>query len=257
MEVYFYKENTAGTPAYQFLTQSTAPSGYLPVTTVTDFAQSWGLWDLSYYRLWRGAMKRLVIELGAGDEEAGFNNLTAQEKHFAAKHNIGTGAQRLAAVPDDQERDKGCFDYLLLQEGAMYANGKGAIKNLGGIWLKALSFSRADHIAVPSVGVTLPTYFFLRLIIDSPTALEVAGNLLELHRSQGIDGIALGTPPVGISDFVQGTPGTRYDTASMRNDPNILAAVATTPLSGFADIDEMADEFLFIIKYGKPSYFLS
>lgn len=275
MKNWIYIEDGQSVPAVIFGHSEVAnpPIGYSTAqdaTLIRSVLEPTCLFDLGSYRKWRIAAKEYIKDvLGGGSETAGFELLSPENKVFYAKNNIGNGNQRRLAIASDTERDRSCFDFLSLQEGIMYSYQKPAIKNKGGVWLKAIVFSRCDHIPVPAYGgINMPSVIFMMINITSQNATEISGSLLELYKTQGIDGFALGGAPLGISDFTEETAGTRYapeNGGGLRTNAALIQAVQDSinkgdgGISGFngtasEQLSALANELLYIIQTGLPTY---
>jgi len=223
----------------------------------------------SLFIKWRTAFKSYIISLGTPQtEEAGFNTLNAQQKKFAATYNIGTGIQRLLAIPNDQERDETCFNYIDLKEGTpLGSDGKPSENGKAAVWLKAICFSRADHLIIPGVGVTYPELVFKFMDITNPTAMEFAGSILELFKHQGLRGLAAGGKSLGIIDIIEETATTRYapeNGGGLKTNALLISGVQdgitnTTGISGFSGTAlEQSEDFANYLKHivyeGEPEY---
>lgn len=273
--IYLYRENVTGdfNPSFKFgyTDAPAAPDGYFLANDFDSFyiAIYQHLIDVSNYRKWRKAFKYWIVEtLGGGDEETGFDALAnADQKKFAATHNIGTAAQRMAAIPNNTERDLSCFEFILHNEGVgLNANGAAAIRQLGAAWAKAICFSRCDHILIeiaPSTFISMPAFVYSLCSVEKIAANEITANLISIYKNDGIDGVGFGDGILGVVDLINETAGTRFELGmGLRNHPLLIAALTgVTPpnIAGYEgtalqQLEAFADDLLYIIIAGKPLY---
>ena len=265
LRAYMHKKQGAQTSEIGYLFSCLDKvAGYDLLSGVQEFIDAFGgyaiEWDRMYYRAWRYELKKAVNALGGGNEQAGFDLLTNEQKFFCSQHNIGTALQRLNAIPNHFERDEACFDFFCRNEGVDVKAGNVGSKYYGALMLKALAFSRCDHILVsdtPLGKISMSGFLYSMLdIIPKPDSGELSGNALELYKSQGVDGVALGGLPVGISDMIAGTSGTRYEKDSLWDSATIQAVVAADKIgiAGYGntpkDIQNFAKDMMFIVKFG-------
>lgn len=249
-------------------TPTPLPATFAEYTSIEQFQRSMqtGIVNIGNFRTWKDSLYTFVLALGNGNEEAGFEAISptindSPEKAFAASYNIGTGLQRLLAIPNDQERDKAGYDFIVLTNGI----DSGA-KGIAATWIRTIVFSRLSHVLVPNYG-NAPFFIFAQINIMSNIAYEISGNLLNMFGGRdGIDGFALGGAPLGLSDYIQesgtatGLPfDTRYAPANgggLRTNATLVAAVEadTYGISGFANLAALADFMFAIMEQGKPTY---
>lgn len=253
--------------AYQAsITPEILPATFAEYTNIEMFVRAvqGNLVKYTNFLEFRTALKSFVLALGNGNEDAGFEAISpgvndSPEKAFVSAYNIGSGAQRLLAIPSDEQRDLACYNYIKISEGVNNAS-----KAIAAVWLKAIAFSRADHIAI--AGTTIPSWIFAKLVITSQSPYEISGNLWDMYYSNGIEGFALDNPPLGIVDYIMETgtaQGLTFDTryapangGGLRTNATLVAAVAADPygISGFASLGGFANFMYSIMLNGKPSY---
>jgi len=213
-----------GDPLYQDICSVSNPTienGEYGGTYTTDYKQN------------RDYIKDIVAQVG-------WDNLSAASQTAAAMMNIGTGAQILAAIPDDATRDESSYQYLKAVKG--YATG---VRGERALRTEAIVWSRMKHldVTVPPSNTVMPAPEFIIGLIDisTPAAGEMGGVLLDLYVSLGIQGYILGDKVLGLGDFIQETPGSRYDPAN-GGGLRTHALLAGLVPSGFADMNEFANE---------------
>lgn len=228
-----------GTALYQEICSIANPNlenGLLGENSTTDYKQN------------RDYLKQII-------EAVGWDNLSAASQKAAAKQNIGTGAQIIAAIPDDNERDQSSYEYLKKVKG--YPIG---VRPERALWTEALVWSRTKHIniTIPVVNKTVsaPVFILDLTTIDDAGQGEMDGILLELYTVMGIQGIALGDDVVGLGDAMQETAGTRYAPYDPVLNPT-GGGLRTHPLlsgivpSGFADMDAFVDRLYNVWQNGE------
>jgi len=174
----------------------------------------------------------------------GFENLNNSNKKEAAKLNIGTGSQILAAIPSDTERDDSSFNILSKMKGeAAGVRRKRSLKMEGRIW------SRLKHETIDlGGGITMeaPAFIYGLITIEAAAQGELSGNLLIKYEEAGVQGFAGGDKLLGIYDFLLETPGTRYAPFDPVTNPTGGGFVTHPYLadlnpSGFADMTSFRD----------------
>lgn len=200
---------------------------YNLLDTVTDINTAFNFANKDYKTI-RDALKTKV-------DEVGFENLIAAEQVIAATHNIGTGAEILAAVPDNAVRDAGSAEYL--------RKLKTKVRPQRAIDIESKTWSRCKHILVG--GVEMPSVIYSQITIANPQAGEICGNLLENYSKAGIVGIAGGDSILGILDYIQETAGTRFFGAGL-----LSTAWGAVP-AGYNTIQEFATDLANIILLGE------
>lgn len=170
-------------------------------------------------------------------DSVGFDTLNAENAKAAAKLNIGTGSQILAAIPNDAERDASSYSILCNMKG--YPSG---VRKERSLYLEAAFWSRLKHLKV-NVGVEMevPAFIYALITIKANQPTEIDGNLLVKYEEAGLQGFAGGDKILGIYDFIKETAGTRYAPYDPVSNPN-GGGLVTHPLlanlvpSGFADM---------------------
>jgi hypothetical protein len=236
MALLFFKEDSIGienNPAVIVQTSTTAPAGFTQYSDIVNI-EKYGFHISGYdYKVIRDVLRDEVASRGSGSVEAGFNTLTAVEKQAVAKHNIGTGTQIKDTITDTSERDQYSIDYLVKMKG--YSSGVRAWRS---ICLEAASWSRCKYLSVtiPPSGpiMTVPEFIYSLITISdpNPAAGELSGNLLLFYEDAGIVGFAGGDMSLGILDFVNSTPTTRYETTGLATHPLLSSLVP----DGFSDM---------------------
>jgi len=217
-----------------------APSGYSAFVDIEDIDRyCFGLSSYDY-KVVRDCIKKIVTDTGWG-------NLSTTEQQIAARHNIGTGAQILAAVPNDLTRDANSEAYLANMRGAKIS----AVRPYRSIKLEARAWSRCKHIEVepvPAFFVTVPEFIYNLITISNPNAGagELGGNLLIIYENAGILGFAGGDKSLGILDFIESTVGTRFEFEGLTTHPLLSGIVP----SGYSNVSDFATDLGKIIKLG-------
>ena len=162
---------------------------------------------------------------------------------ITAKHNIGTGAELKAAVPNIQNRDSNSYAYL---------DKMSVVRNTRGNYVESYVWSRCKHIDVvvnadPLITINMPLLMLDALTVTTAALGEMEGNLLQLYKDFGVQGFAGGDNVLGIEDFLQSTVGTRYETMGLRTHPLFTNLVP----DGFTDINEFATHLYNTIHYGR------
>lgn len=241
MELRIYKKDNESFPAVigvVWKVGDTDPVGFTRVTDITEMLTSVFEWGASLdYKIVRDAAKQLITELTNG-----WSDLTASEQELAATHNLGTGAEIIAAIPSDDIRD---------ENSRNYQNKVITVRRERAINLEAYVWSRCKHLDV-NVGVPMPIpeYIYGKLTITSTGVTEMSGNLLVLFEQAGVQGLAGGDKTLGIYDFLLETVGTRYAIASgggITNDSLISAQPAP---SGFTTWAEFSEELYKYLHFG-------
>jgi len=172
-------------------------------------------------------------------EQVGFDNLNDDNKLESAMMNIGTGAQILAAIPNDEERDKSSFNILSQMKGI-----PSGVRKTRSLQLEGRFWSRLKHEIVDlGGGVTMeaPAFIYGLITIEAQNQIELSGNLLTKYEEAGLQGVAGGDNLLGIYDFILETEGTRFAPFDPVTNPN-GGGLVTHPIlsalipSGFADM---------------------
>ena len=158
----------------------------------------------------------------------GFDTLTTPQKIVAAKCNAGTKAQQEAVLSANftvQERQRISFNYDFNVQKARIVR---ASEVIGALW------QFAGHLIVPTTPYPVPAYILTNCItIKNPTATELEGDLMDLFKFKGLQGIQIANDGIlGIYDFILSTTGTRFAVKGLSTD---LAITASGTPSGFAD----------------------
>lgn len=222
------------------------PTGFEEVDSIIDINEyCFNLF--ARYKMVRDVIKGMVSDKADPESvEAGFDLCTPEEKSVAAYHNIGTGAQIAATITDLSDRDDSSIDYLDNMKGI-----KTGVRDGRAVCLEAVVWSRLkkDSIQVaPSVFVTAPEIIYSLITIDDPDHAvgEIGGNLLDLFANAGIGGLSDGDASLGILDFINSTPTTRFEFLGLATHP----ALSTLVPSGFLNMAEFALYLYDIIKFG-------
>lgn len=172
-----------------------------------------------------------------------------------AKHNIGTGAQIIAAVPDNELRDTYSLEYIEKMRGG----NKISVRHYRVNRIEALFWSRCKHIMLtnPITGqsFSMPELIFDMLNIKTPVPGEIPGNLLSHYMDFGLQGRSAGDGLVGVYDAFTETPGTRFAPWHPTDNP-LGGGFYTHPLlqlvqpAGFASNSLFMDYVQDVIKYG-------
>lgn len=176
-------------------------------------------------------------------------------KEIAAKHNIGTGAQLLAAVPDDEQRDKYSLDYLVNMRGGLLKDG---VRSFRVNEVEALFWSRCKHIMIihpiTQAQFTMPALVFDMLNIKTAQPGEISGNLLNHYKLFGLQGVAE-DGLVGIYDAFNETPGTRFAPWDAAINPyggglRTYFLLQGVQPSGFQDLNSFMDYVFDVLHFG-------
>ena len=248
MGIYIYKENP-GTglvfidsdikPAKNTVIQTVngAPTtnvNFVLLETVTEISATSPHQD---YKTWRDGIKTAVIDAG------GFGSLSPSEQIIAATHNIGTGAEIAAAIPDLTARDETSIQYLKNMKG--HANG---VRPFRAILLEAKTWSRCKKNLMevaPGVWVTMPEVLYNAITINTVNAPgEMSGNLLVLYVAAGVLGYAGGDKSLGILDFLLSTVGTRFENAGF------IETFTGQAIDGFAALADFRDWLVDVLLIG-------
>jgi len=218
MGIYIYKETNGTGLVFQSSTTKPASTaifntvnGSVPYSTnftlLGDFnaVNSVAATHNKDYKTWRDALKTAVADLDNGDVEKGFNLLTADQKKIAAKNNIGTGAQILAAIPDFWQRYANSQEYIIKMRGC------GAVRKMRSIKAEAAFWAASKHVE-PIPGTILPE----AVLSDLQAAMKVNANeltvsLLEMYEAKGLMGIYSGDNVTGVLDYFNETVGSRFE----------------------------------------------
>lgn len=173
----------------------------------------------------------------------GFDTLTTAQKIVAAKCNAGTKAQQEAVLSANftvQERQAISFNYDYNVQKARIVR---ASEVTGALW------QFTGHLIVGGL-YPVPAYILTNCItIETPAVGEIAGDLLDLFKFKGLQGIQIAADGIlGIYDFILSTVGTRFATKGLSTD---LAVTTSGTPSGFADWDEFKDYIFDIIHKGE------
>lgn len=176
-------------------------------------------------------------------ESLGFNTLTTAQKIVAAKCNAGTKAQQEAILSANftiQERQAISFNYDYNVQKARIVR---ASEVIGALW------QFTGHLIIGGL-YPVPAYILTNCIaIETPALGEIAGDLLDLFKFKGLQGIQIANDGIlGIYDFILSTVGTRFETNGLGT--NLAITTSGTP-SGFADWDEFKDYIFDIIHKGE------
>jgi hypothetical protein len=212
------KTITAGeaeSPAYMYA--ETAPANYANIHNIDNLDLYGFNIDSSFdYKRVRDLIKLEV-------ETIGFNNLTSGQQITAARHKIGTDAERVAAVNND-------FD-LLVQFGEEYHKKVLEVRAARMTAVKSNIHNRLGHILYG--GFTGP-----EIILS-----EITEDLILMYENEGLGGVVDGDNAPGAMDYINETTGTPYASgAGLRSKP-------WTP-HGFADCSVFSDYLLDILQKG-------
>lgn len=232
----------------------TLQNGYQELTDISIlfdlFLGSWGNEAIRYVHKVpdKSSQKRIDWKyvrdyIKAIVNNTGFDNLDNDDKIVAAKCNIGTRTQQEAVLSANftiEKRQEISFNY---DYNVAKTRKVRASEIISAFW------QFTGHLIVPSTPYPIPAYILTSLItIASPTAGEIAGDLVDLFENKGLQGIHTAQDGIlGIYDFIQSTTGTRFETTGLSTNVGILAS--GTP-SGFANWTTFKDYIFDIIHNG-------
>lgn len=182
----------------------------------------------------RDCMKDLAAEIG-------WDNLSATDQATAARFNIGTGAQILAAVPILKDRIYNSYEYLVLVGGI--PNGAAQQKSWG---VQAIVFAACKHIVLPS-GIALPEAILTFLNCDpAKRGVTIAGvSWLDLYETKRLQGYYKGDGTTGLYDWFASTADSEYAGAGMKE---VFAGIpdAAWQMAGFDNVTAFSN---YCLKY--------
>lgn len=257
MGIYIYKENYTGGKGLVFVFENSKPAslrtfnkvnGQTPYNTSFKLLETFEEIQSSQnqrnkdYKTWRDALKTFITDLGGGNVEAGFDLLPEVQKEVAAYHNIGSGTQIAAAIPDVLQRDAASYNYLYQL--------KNIVRPVRSKQLEAKTWSRCKKFLIevaPSFFVTMPEVIYSQITINNPNTAngELGGNLLNYYEDAGIMGFAGGDKTLGILDYLYSTTGTRFQGAG------IIETFAGIAPDGYNNITEFRDALADILINGE------
>ena len=233
--IYLYKLSAPNPNLSGFIVSKTNGSiaNYTLVTSIQQM--EFALGAIGDYKTGRDCIKTRV-------EELTWAGLTTEEQRIAARNNIGTGAQILAAIPSDLERDGNSYNYLKTMLSS--------VRPRRAALLEAACWSRMKHLLVDVGGgnmVTAPELIYSLITIDTVAAQgEMVGNLLALFTIAGVQGFIAGDKSLGIYDFIQETVGTRFEGMGLRSHPLLVNLVP----DGFVGMNDFADALFDLLDLG-------
>lgn len=236
-----------------------APAGYtkLPESTKEEVEQSIKDIDNYCYRLSPGYDYKTIRDCKKRlSTFFTYETYAAEVQEILASHNIGTGTQIKAAIPDNTERDKTSLEYIRKMRTGRHLFG---VRQNRIDHLEALVWSRCKHILIehpahPGNFAEMPNYILSLIIIQDllPGELAFKGNLMSFYAQEGLQGFAGGDTALGLYDAIYETPGTRYAPThpvtggGLRSNPLFTGAVP----AGFASLNAFWDYCFDLIHYG-------
>lgn len=170
-----YKENNEAIPAWAILTDADpSPTGFTETTDIFEW-DKFGFNLGRDYKAVRDGIKKIVIDLGSGDADAGFNLLTDAGKTLCCKYKIASDAVREAFA------------------------GVSALVQYGNAYNTQMFTARAEraNAVVSEIANRLPAQ---KLVIMSESQTVFLN-----YEKFGIEGTAYGDPISGVSDYIDGT----------------------------------------------------
>ena len=177
-------------------------------------------------------------------DSVSFVSLNSSNKEYAARLNIGTGSEILAAIPNDTDRDESSFNILSKMKGEPIGVRRNrSLRMEGRIW------SRLKHEIIDlGGGITMeaPAFIYGLITIEAANPGELSGNMLIKYEEAGVQGFAGGDKILGIYDFLLETPSTRFAPFDPVDNPTGGGFVTHPYLSslvpsGFANMTQFRD----------------
>jgi hypothetical protein len=168
------------------------PEGYADISSI----KNWHIFGLNTgkdYRFVRDRIKEIVVELGDGDEEAGYNLLSIPDKIIATEHKIGTQPQRIATVGFDNT----------VKLGLLYHSRVSSDRQV-----------RAGY-AITELYSRLPNH--AEEVLDE--IMGLGGNLFITYAFFGREGTLEGDTKAGIMDYMYGREGTTFEGVGLLQKP--------------------------------------
>lgn len=188
MTTSYSQDDLGGNDLYKFIPDGDAvPEGYEDITDIYSL-HKWGGSTRRDYKFVRDQIKQMVVDLGSGDEDAGFLLLPVEGKLVCCEHKIGSHALREAVV--------GTSNLVLF--GLQYHKQVTEARQVRAAYVTSILWNRLPNNA--------------QEVLEEVISLQ--DNMFITYVFFGREGTVEGDPE-GITDWLYGRAGTSFENTGL------------------------------------------